>query len=64
MSLEEEVETISIASVPIHVERAIEWVKYIYYVLHSVIPISLHAQFNLVLFVAYILTNFLPALVQ
>ena len=65
LSLEEEVETRSIASVCIHVERAIERVKG-YRILQGAIPISLHAQLEMKfgLFVAYILTNFLPALVQ
>ena len=63
MSLEEEVETRSIASVHIHVERAIERVKN-YRILQGAIPISLHAQLEMKfgLFVAYIHTNCLPAL--
>ena len=65
LSLEEEVETRSIASVSIHVNRAIEQVKD-YHILQGVIPTSLHAQLEMQfgLFVAHILTNFLPALVQ
>ena len=65
MSLEEEVETGSIASIRIHVERAIERVKN-YHILQGVIPKSLPAQLEMKfgLFVAHILTIFLPALVQ
>ena len=65
LSLEEKVETGSIASACIHVERAIEWVKN-YRILQGAIPISLHAQLEMKfgVFVAYILTNFPPALVS
>ena len=61
--LEEEAETRNIASV--NVERAIERIKD-NRILQGVIPISLHAllEMKFGLFVAYILTNFLPALVQ
>ena len=54
LSLEEEVETSSIASVHIHVERATERVKH-YSILQGAIPISLHAQLEMKfgLFVAY-----------
>ena len=51
-----------IASVRIHVERAIERIKN-YQILHS-IPNSMHSNVNQVFFVCAILTNFLPPLVQ
>ena len=51
-----------IASVRIHVERAIERIKN-YQILHS-IPNSMHNNVNQVFFVCAILTNFLPPLVQ
>ena len=61
---EEEVETKSVASVRIHVERGIERGKN-YHTLQGVIPISLHAQLDEIWFICSILTtNFLPALVQ
>ena len=62
MSLEEEVVTRNIASVRIHVERAVELVNH-YRILQGVIPISLHTQLEMKLgvFEAYILTNCLPA---
>ena len=65
LSLEEEVETRIIASIHIHVERAIERVNN-YRILQGDIPISSHAQCEMkfVLFVAYILTNLLPTLVS
>ena len=60
LSLEEEVETRSIASVHIHVERAIERVKN-YHILQGVIPLSLHAQLEMKfgIFVAYLQISFL-----
>ena len=63
LSFEEEIETRSIASIHICVERAIEWVKN-YRILQGVIPISLHAQLDEIWFICSILTNFLPTLVQ
>ena len=64
-SLEEEVETRSIASICVYVERAIERVNN-YRILHEVIPISLRAllEMKFSLFVAYIIKYFLPALVH
>ena len=63
LSLEEEAETRRIASVRIHVERAIEHVKN-YRILQGVIPLSLHEQLDQIWFICCILTNFLPALVE
>ena len=50
-----------IASVRIHVERAIERIKN-YQILHN-IPNSMHNRINHIFFVCAILTNFLPPLV-
>ena len=50
-----------IASVRIHVERAMEHIKN-YQILHN-IPNSMHNQINHVFFVCAVLTNFLPPLV-
>ena len=60
LSLEEEVETRSITSIHIHVERAVERANN-YPVFQGVIPISSHAQLEMKfgLFVAYILITFL-----
>ena len=63
LSIQEEVETRRIASVCIHVERAIERIKN-YHVLQGVIPLSLHAQLDHIWFICSVLTNFLPPLVQ
>jgi len=63
LSLEEELETRSIASVCIHVERAIERIKS-YRILQGVIPIRLHSQLDQIWFICSSLTNFLPPLVQ
>ena len=62
LSLEEEVETRAIASVRIHVERAIERIKN-YRILQGIIPNTLHSQIDQVWFICSILTNFLPPLV-
>ena len=51
-----------IASVHIHVERAIERIKN-YKILH-VIPINMHNSVNQLFFVCAVLTNFLPPLVE
>ncbi len=61
LSLEEEFET-RIASVRIHVERAIGRIKN-YCILIGVIPNSLHCHLDQIWFVCSILTNFLPPLV-
>lgn len=50
-----------IASVRIHVERAMERIKN-YQILHNV-PNSMHNKINQVFFVCSVLTNFLPPLV-
>ena len=50
-----------IASVQIHVERAIERIKN-YQILHN-IPNSMHNRINHIFFVCAVLTNFLPPLV-
>ena len=63
LSLEEEFETRSIASVRIHVETAIERIKN-NRILQSVIPNSLHFQLDQVWFICCTLTNFLHPLVQ
>jgi len=63
LSLEEEAETRHIASVRIHVERAIERVQN-YRILQGVIPLSLHEQLDQIWFICCMLTNFLPALVE
>lgn len=63
LSLQEEIETRRIASVHIHVERAIERIKN-YRILQGVIPISAHAQLDHIWFICSVLTNFLPPLVQ
>ena len=63
LSLEEELETRSIASVRIHVERAIERIKN-YRILQGVIPNRLHSQVDQIWFICSILTNFLPPLLQ
>ena len=62
LSLEEEVETRAIASVRIHVERAIERIKN-YRILQGIIPNTLHSQIDQVWFICSMLTNFLPPLV-
>ena len=51
-----------IASIRIHVERAIERIKN-YQILHN-IPNTIHNSVNQTFFVCGILTNFLPPLVQ
>jgi len=51
-----------IASIRIHVERAIERIKN-YQILHN-IPNTVHNSVNQTFFVCAILTNFLPPLVQ
>ena len=63
LSLEEEIETRSIASVRIRVERAIERIKN-YCILQGIIPNQLHSQVDQIWFICSILTNFLPTLVQ
>ena len=63
LSLEEEFETRTIASVRIHVERAIERIKN-YRILQGVIPNTMHAQLDQVWFICGSLTIFLPPLVN
>ena len=50
LTVEEEAETRRIASVHIHVERAIERIKN-YRILQGVIPISIHAQLDQIWFI-------------
>lgn len=57
----ERTRTRRIASVRIHVERAIERIKN-YQVLHNV-PNNMHNSINQIFFVCAMLTNFLPPLV-
>ena len=63
LSVEEEAETRRIASVRIHVERAIERVKN-YHILQGVVPLSIHEQLDYIWFICCMLTNFLPSLVE
>ena len=59
---DERTSTRRIASVRIHVERAIERIKN-YHILH-LLPNSMHNSANQVFFVCALLTNFLPPLVE
>jgi len=63
LTVKEETETREIASVRIHVERAIERIK-IYYILQGVVLLSLHEQLDQIWFTCCILSNFLPQLVE
>ena len=63
LMLVEEADTRCIASVGIHVERAIEFIKN-YRVLQRVIPISIHEQLNQIWFICCMFTNFLCPLVE
>ncbi len=63
LSLEEELETRNIASVRIHVERAIERIKN-YRILQGTIPNRIHSQLDQIWFICCSLTNFLSPLVQ
>ena len=56
-------ESQTIASVRIHVERAIQRVK-AFKVLRNEIPLSLHGSINQIWTVACLLCNFLPPLIQ
>lgn len=62
LSLEEETETRRIASVRIHVERAIERIKN-FRILQSVYPINMAAELNKIWIICSYLCNFLPPLV-
>ena len=62
LSESERTTTRRIASVRIHVERAIERIKN-YQILHNV-PNSMHNRINQIFFICSILTNFLPPLVN
>ena len=62
LTAKEHTTTRRIASLRIHVERAVERIKN-YHLLHS-IPNSMHNNVNQVFFVCAVLTNFLPPLVQ
>ena len=59
----EEAETRRIASVRIHIERAIECVKN-YRILQGVVPLSIREQLDYIRFICCMLTNFLPPLVE
>ena len=63
LTLQEEADTQRIASVCIHVERAIERIKN-YRVLQGVIPISIHAQLDQIWFICCMFTTFLRPLVE
>ena len=62
LSLEEENETRRIASVRVHVERAIERVKN-YRILQTVFPLSMAPELNKIWVVCCYLVNFLPQLI-
>ena len=62
LSLQEENETRKIASVRVHVERAIERVKN-YRILQTVFPLSMAPELNKIWIICCYLVNFLPPLV-
>ncbi|XP_077980216.1 uncharacterized protein LOC144435498 [Glandiceps talaboti] len=62
MSVEDVIETRSIASVRIHVERCMERIKN-YHIFDRPIPISLCGLANQMFYVCAVLTNFLPPLI-
>ena len=63
LSVEEEAETRRIASVFIHVERAIERVKN-YCILQGVVPLSIREQLHYIWFIYCMLTNCLAPLFE
>lgn len=63
LTLEEETETRRIASVRVHVERAIRRIK-TFRILKTVFPISMSADLNKIWVVCAYLTNFLPPLIN
>ena len=63
LSIEEEKETRKIASVRIHVERAISRIK-TFRILSTVFPISMAAELNKIWVICAYLTNFLPPLIS
>ncbi|XP_070544930.1 uncharacterized protein [Ptychodera flava] len=62
MSVEDVIETRSIAAVRIHVERCMERIKN-YHIFDRPIPVSLCALANQMFYVCAVLTNFLPPLI-
>ena len=62
LEIEEEQETRKIASVRIHVERAISRIK-TFRILGTVFPLSMAAELNKIWVVCAYLTNFLPPLI-
>jgi len=62
LSIDEELETRKIASVRIHVERAISRIK-TFRILNSVFPITMASDLNKIWVICSYLTNFLPPLI-
>ncbi len=62
LDIEEEQETRKIASVRIHVERAIARIK-TFRTLSTVFPLTMAAELNKILIICAYLTNFLPPLI-
>ena len=62
LTLEEEVATRQIASVRVHVERAIRRIK-TFRILKTIFPISMSADLNKIWIICAYLTNFLPPLI-
>ena len=62
LSTEDEAKTRKIASVRVHVERAIRRVK-TYQILQNTLPLSMAADFNKIWVICCYLTNFLPPLI-
>ena len=62
LSLEEETETRRIASVRIHVKRAIARIKN-FRILSTIFPIAMVADLNKIWVISYYLSNFLPPLI-
>ena len=63
LPLSEVVETQKIASVRIHVERAIGRIKNKFRILQKDIPLSLFGSINQIWLVCCVLSNFLPPLI-
>ena len=63
LSVEEEIETRRIASLRVHVERAIERVKN-FKILQNVFPLSMAADLNKIWVICCYLVNFLPPLIS
>ena len=62
LNLKEELETRKIASVRVHVERAIERIKN-YRILQTVFPLSMAPELNKIWVICCYLVNFLPPLI-